>query len=164
MFGRTRSAAAAATEAVRGTAGAAGSGVMALCYTTRAVKLTELGHVSLFVRDLEAALRFYRDLLGLRETGRGKGGRIAFLSAGVHHHDVSLEVARATGERPARGAPGLYHIAFRVAGTAGDLAAARREAEGHGLVPFGEMAGATPSFCVKDPDGNEIELYVDPAG
>ena len=67
------------------------------------MKVTELGHVSLFVRDLEAALRFYRDLLGLRETGRGKGGRIAFLSAGVHHHDVSLEVARATGERPARG-------------------------------------------------------------
>ena len=94
MFGLTRSVAAAATEAVSGTAGAAGSGVMALCYTTRAVKVIELGHVSLFVRDLDASLRFYRDLLGLRETGRGKGGRIAFLSAGVHHHDVSLQVAR----------------------------------------------------------------------
>ncbi len=128
------------------------------------MKVTELGHVSLFVRDLDASLRFYRDLLGLGETGHGKGGRIAFLSAGVHHHDVSLEVARATGERPPRGAPGLYHIAFRVGTTAGELAAARREAEAHGLVPFGEMGGPTPSFCVKDPDGNEIELYAELPG
>lgn len=128
------------------------------------MKVTALGHVSLFVRDLDASLRFYRDLLGLRETGRGKGGRIAFLSAGVHHHDVSLEVARTDWAAPPKGAPGLSHIAFCV-GTGPDaLAAARREAEAHALGPFGEMEGATPSFCVKDPDGNVVELYADPAG
>lgn len=137
---------------------------MRLCYTTRAMKVTELGHVSLFVRDLEASVRFYRDLLGLRETGRGKGGRIAFLSAGLHHHDVSLEVARTEWARPPKGAPGLYHIAFRVGRGAEDLAAARREAEQHGLTPFGETQGATPCFCVTDPDGHEVELYVDPGG
>jgi hypothetical protein len=31
---------------------------MRLCYTTRAVKVSELGHVALFVRDLEASSRF----------------------------------------------------------------------------------------------------------
>ncbi|MBI2525881.1 MAG: VOC family protein [Candidatus Rokubacteria bacterium] len=128
------------------------------------MKVTELGHVALFVRDLEAALHFYRDLLGLRETGRGKGGRIAFLSAGARPHDIALEVARGAGAPLPRGAPGLYHIAFRVGRSPDDLAAARREVERQGLVPFGEMAGAAPSFCVKDPDGNDIELYVDPAG
>lgn len=126
------------------------------------MKVTELGHVSLFVRDLEASVRFYCDLLGLKETGRGKGGRIAFLSAGVHHHDVSLEVARAEGPQRVKGEPGLYHIAFCVGKTREELDGARREVERHGLAPFGEMAGSTPSFCVKDPDGNEIELYVDP--
>jgi hypothetical protein len=30
-----------------------------------------------------------------------------------------------------------------------------------GLVPFGEMAGPRPCFCVRDPDGNEVELYVE---
>jgi catechol 2,3-dioxygenase len=129
----------------------------------RSVKVTELGHVSLFVRDLDASLRFYRDLLGLAETARGKGGRIAFLSAGVHHHDISLEAARAEGGGAAKGAPGLYHIAFCVGTTREELATARREAEGRGLTPFGEMQGATPCFCVRDPDGHEIELYVDPA-
>jgi hypothetical protein len=32
-----------------------------------------------------------------------------------------------------------------------------------GLALFGEMAGARPCFCVRDPDGNEIEIYVDPS-
>ena len=62
------------------------------------MRVTELGHVSLFVRDLDKSTRFYRDVLGLRETGRGKGGRIVFLSAGIHHHDVSLELARADAQ------------------------------------------------------------------
>jgi catechol 2,3-dioxygenase len=133
---------------------------MTVCYTNCAMKVMELGHVSLFTRDLEHSVRFYRDLLGLHETGRGKGGRIVFLSAGAHHHDVSLEVARAEGAPPLKGAPGLYHIAFRVGSTRADLDAARREAMAQGLEPFGEMEGDTPSFCVKDPDGHDIELYV----
>ena len=125
------------------------------------MKVSELGHVSLFVRDLEASTRFYRDLLGLGETGRGKDGRIVFLSAGRHHHDLSLELARAAGPSVPKGAPGLYHIAFRIGGTPDELAAARAAVEAVGLVPFGEMAGPRPCFCVRDPDGNEVELYVE---
>ncbi len=124
-----------------------------------ALTIRELGHVSLFVRDLDASRRFYRDVLGLRETGLGKGGRIAFFSAGRHHHDVSCEVARADGPGPQpKGAPGLYHIAFAVGASLDELAAARRWIERHGLQPFGETA---QSFSVRDPDDHEIELYVD---
>lgn len=125
------------------------------------MEVTELGHVSLFVRDLNASVRFYRDVLGLREAGRGKSGRITFLSAGRHHHDIALEVARAEGPAAVKGAPGLYHIAFRVGSSRDDLESARREIERLGLAPFGEMDGETPCFCVTDPDGNQIELYVD---
>jgi catechol 2,3-dioxygenase len=122
------------------------------------IHVRELGHVSLFVRDLEATRRFYRDVLGLAETGTGKNGRIVFFSAGVHHHDVSCELARVEGpgEQP-KGAPGLYHIAFDVGAGQDDLAAARRVAASHGLTPFGETA---TSFSVRDPDGHQIELYV----
>lgn len=124
------------------------------------LRVRELGHVALFVRDLPATRRFYRDVLGLTETGTGKQGRIVFFSAGVHHHDVSCELARAAGpgEQP-RGVPGLYHLAFDVGTSLDDLAAARRWVEGHGLAPFGETA---TSFSVRDPDGHEVELYVDP--
>ena len=123
------------------------------------MRVTELGHVSLFVRDLATSVRFYRDVLGLRETGRGKDGRIVFLSAGAHHHDVSLEVARVDAPPLPAGAPGLYHVAFCVGSTREALQAARREAERAGLVPFGETGGATPCFCIKDPDGHTVELY-----
>ena len=126
------------------------------------MQVTELGHVSLFVRDLESSVSFYRNILGLRETGRGKGGRIVFLSAGAHHHDVSLELARVEATPLPAGAPGLYHVAFCVGGTREALEAARREAEQAGLVPFGESDGATPCFCVKDPDGHTVELYATP--
>ena len=127
--------------------------------STRPLTIRELGHVSLFVRDLEATRRFYRDLLGLHETGTGKSGRIVFFSAGRHHHDVSCELARADGPGPQpKGVPGLYHIAFEVGSSLDDLAEARRWVEAHGLQPFGE----TPqSFSIRDPDGHEIELYVD---
>ena len=121
--------------------------------------IRELGHVSLFVRDVDAARRFYRDVLGLAETGTGKNGRIVFFSAGRHHHDLSCELARGAGPGPQpKGVPGLYHIAFDVGASPADLASARRWVEAHGLQPFGET---DTGFCVKDPDGHEIELYVE---
>jgi catechol 2,3-dioxygenase len=127
----------------------------------RSFTVRELGHVSLFVRDLDATRRFYRDLLGLRETGTAKNGRIVFFSAGVHHHDISCELARAAGAGPQpKGVPGLYHIAFDVGTSLDALAQARRTVEAAGLTPFGETA---TSFCVRDPDGHEIELYVEVA-
>lgn len=120
-----------------------------------ALRVRELGHVSLFVRDLDATRRFYHDILGLAETGTGKQGRIVFFSAGTHHHDLSCELARAEGPGPQpKGVPGLYHIAFAIE----DLAAARRWVEAHGLSPFGEYERG---FCVRDPDGHEIELYLE---
>jgi catechol 2,3-dioxygenase len=130
--------------------------------TSHRMKIRALGHVSLFVRDLEATRRFYRDLLGLTETGTGKDGRIVFFSAGARHHDLSCELARAAGPGPQpKGVPGLYHVAFEVGETADDLAAARRDVEARGLTPFGEYANG---FCVRDPDGHEVELYVEPPG
>ena len=126
--------------------------------TSHAMKIRELGHVSLFVRDLAATRRFYRDVLGLVETGTAKDGRIVFFSAGVHHHDVSCELARAEAPGPQpKGVPGLYHIAFDVGDSQEHLARARQHVEAHGLTPFGEYARG---FCVRDPDGHEIELYV----
>lgn len=58
----------------------------------RPFKLTRLGHVALFVSDIERSLGFYRDVLGLSVTQRTKarGHDCAFLRAGNEHHTLAL--------------------------------------------------------------------------
>jgi catechol 2,3-dioxygenase-like lactoylglutathione lyase family enzyme len=54
-------------------------------------KVTGLGHVGLFVRDLPRMVDFYTDVLGMIVTDRG-GDRVVFLSAqpGHEHHELAL--------------------------------------------------------------------------
>ena len=71
-----------------------------------------IGHVHLKVADLERALRFYRDVLGLEVTQRF-GNTAAFLSAGGYHHHIALNTWESLGgQPPARGTTGLYHLAL----------------------------------------------------
>jgi catechol 2,3-dioxygenase len=131
----------------------------------RPVAVRQLGHVAFYVRDLAASRHFYGDILGMVEAGTGKDGRIVFFSVrgsdrpGRGHHEIACELARAgdPGPRPER-APGLYHVAFAIGDSLEELQSARRWVEHHGLTPFGETA---TSFCVRDPDGHMIELYVE---
>ena len=62
-------------------------------------------------------------------------------------------------QRLERCGPPRCPIERRSVGTSLDeLAAARRSVEAHGLAPFGETA---TGFCVRDPHGHEVELYVE---
>ena len=49
---------------------------------------SDVGHVNLTVTDLERAVQFYRDVIGLRVTQRD--AQSAFLAAGDYHHHVAL--------------------------------------------------------------------------
>ncbi len=52
------------------------------------VNVTKLGHAELEVRDLARMSEFYRDVLGLTETGREDG--VVYLSTAVDHHSLVL--------------------------------------------------------------------------
>ena len=56
------------------------------------INVTNVGHVVLKVRDLERSVRFYRDVLGLKDVARATFDRpMAFFSAtGENHHDIGL--------------------------------------------------------------------------
>ena len=126
------------------------------------MKAHYLGHVVFYVRNLEQSLAFYRDLLGFKEVGRIFNGAAAALTSGRTHHELLLiQVGDAPG--PASGPRrGLYHIGIKVGDSLEDLRHAKRELEQAG-VPIDGMSDHTvsQSLYLRDPDGNEVELYVD---
>jgi catechol 2,3-dioxygenase len=123
-----------------------------------------IGHVHLRVSDLDRAIAFYRDTLGLslRMDLRGHGLPVAFLAAGSYHHHVALNAFEtAGGTPPPAGHTGLYHVAFVYPDRAA-LAAAVARAVVHGAtLESGRDHGATLSVYLRDPDDNGIELYYD---
>lgn len=124
--------------------------------------MTTLGHVVLYVRALPPALAFYRDGVGLAVVGHIFNAKAAMLSGGSTHHELLLiEVGDAPG--PLAGHRiGLYHIGWKVGDDLTQLKAVydRLQALGH---PIAGMADHTvsQSLYLHDPDGNELELYVD---
>jgi catechol 2,3-dioxygenase len=117
-----------------------------------------LGHVHLKVCNLERSVPFYTDVLGLRLTERT--GRYAFLAAGAEHHSVALEELGVWTVKPSRRAIGVAHVAFEVPDLTTFVAAHRRLLEAS-LPIIGRNNGISWTLRFKDPDGNEIELYLD---
>jgi catechol 2,3-dioxygenase len=124
--------------------------------------MTSLGHLVLYVRDLERSLDFYTAVVGLREVGRLFRGRGVMLTGGATHHELMLlAVGDAPGPLSGRRI-GLYHSGWKVGDAPQALVAAKQRAEDAGCVIDG-MADhtITLSLYLRDPDGNEVELYVD---
>lgn len=124
-----------------------------------------LGHVVFYVKDLETSLSFYRDVVGFREIGRIFDGKAAALTSGRTHHELLLiEVGDAPGPPPGR-RRGLYHIGIKIGDSLDALRAAKQELEDAGVRISG-MSDHTVSHSLylHDPDGNEVELYVDVPG
>lgn len=124
------------------------------------MEIKELGHVVLYVTDLEKVAGFYARTLGFREIDRGRG--FAAFSSGRTHHEMLLIEVGGVSDRPARPRPGLYHIGFKIGDGADAARRAYRELRERGVTIVGTADhGVTHSIYVEDPDGNELELYAD---
>ena len=125
------------------------------------MKIHSLGHVVLKVRNLERSIAFYHDILGMEEVARYRGAMV-FFSFGSNHHDLAL---LQLGEHAAAPDPyglGLYHVAFKVGDSLDELRECKSHLEKHGVTLTGMSDHAvSQSLYLADPDGNEIELYVD---
>jgi catechol 2,3-dioxygenase len=121
--------------------------------------IQELGHVVLYVSNIEKMAYFYREVLGFHEIE--KKGPIAIFSGGRTHHELLLIEVGGT-PAPRRWWPGLYHIGFKIGDTPDDIQKAYRELvqKGVTIVGTGDHT-VTHSLYIKDPDGNELELYAD---
>jgi catechol 2,3-dioxygenase len=122
----------------------------------------ELAHVVFYVRDLERSLAFYRDVVGLTVVGLIFGGRAVLLTGDRTHHELLLiRVGDAPGPLTGRRL-GLYHVGWKVGEGLNDLRRARDRVEAAGYAVAG-MSDHTvsQSLYLHDPDGNEVELFVD---
>ncbi len=121
--------------------------------------VTRLNHAVLYVRDVEASVKFYTGALGFRTVMAFPGA--AFLQAGGSSNDHDLGLfqigPQAADSGAGRTTVGLYHLAWEV-DTLEELAATRER-----LIDAGSFVGATDhgttkALYAKDPDGIEFEV------
>jgi catechol 2,3-dioxygenase len=129
------------------------------------IKVQNVWHVVLKVRDLERSAQFYRDVLGLKEVARGTfGGPMAFFSAtGENHHDIALfEVgpdAAGSGRAPGSGCTTSPFGLARLWRSCEPRKRTLRR-RGSGTLRLRDHT-VSQSIYLDDPDGNRLELYVD---
>ena len=124
--------------------------------------MASLGHIVFYVRDLEASVRFYRDIVGLTLVGKIFGGQAAMLSGGSTHHELLLiTVGNAPGPLEGRRI-GLYHTGWKIGEDMTTLRALYQRLQ-QMRYPIAGMSDHTvsQSIYLHDPDGNEVELFVD---
>ena len=126
------------------------------------MQVKELGHVVFFVRDLEKSVQFYRDLLGFPQIEVDMPHAAMFTTGRTHHEMLLIEIGPNVPPAMRGRRAGLYHIGLKVGDSVDELRAAKAELEAAG-VPIVWMSDhyVTNSIYLLDPDGNEIEIYVD---
>jgi catechol-2,3-dioxygenase len=120
-------------------------------------KVTSLGHVGVYARDIERAMAFYRDIIGLKVSDRSPTGAV-FMTAQdrlAEHHELLL----VPGRNDEGTANVLQQISFRCASVADVKEFYRVFVENK--VPINRCVshGNTVSIYAQDPDGNSVEVY-----
>jgi len=118
----------------------------------RLAPVCKLGHVQLSTPDIDASLRFFRDLIGLDVVGE-QDGRIYLRAWGeIDHHSLVLR----------EGPTGVDHFALR-ASSAAHLDRLTRELEANGTaveqVAAGEELGQGDAIRFVSPQGHPWEVY-----
>jgi catechol 2,3-dioxygenase len=122
-----------------------------------------LGHVVFYVEDIDNSLKFYHELIGFNIVGSFKKPFSAVaLSSGRTHHELLLIEVGSAPKSPTGHRLGLYHIGIKVGDSLEELTEVKRELTDLGISISG-MSDHTvsQSIYILDPDGNEVELYVD---
>ena len=116
-----------------------------------------LGHVGIYVRDLERMVAFYRDVMGMQITKQNWRLGMVFLSADPDavDHEIALMRGRPSAEDPHL----IQQISMRV-GSLDDLRTFHRRlcAEGYRIERVVNHASAIGCYFF-DPEGNRTEVF-----
>ena len=112
------------------------------------------GHIQLRMLDLEAGVRFYRDVLGLDETGRDDQGRV-YLKA-WHERDHSSIILREADEA------GSDFVGFKVSDE-DSLSQLESDLNDYGVsterLPAGDLMETGERVRFEIPSGHQFELF-----
>ena len=137
------------------------------------MEVKELGHLVLYVRNLERSVHFYRDVLGWRpilggdpeETLRFPAAAFNAPSNRTHHELLLIEVGEDAAGLPQGRHIGLYHFGLKVGDSDDELRGALGVLQENDVTILGASDHTvTHSLYIADPDGNEIELFIDVPG
>jgi catechol-2,3-dioxygenase len=121
----------------------------------------QLNHAVLFVKDLQASIAFYSDVLGFEPINDMSGmSGAAFLRAADSTNDHDLGLFEIQGGGPSlagRATVGLYHLAWEV-DTLGTLERLQSRLSEAGALVGATDHGTTKSLYGKDPSGLEFEI------
>jgi len=127
------------------------------------MEVKELGHIVLYVSDLARSRKFYRDLLGWKEVASVAPWAVGFSSGRTHHELLLIQTDADAAPVPPVPRVGLYHFGLKIGESDDELRRAldQLRAAGVRIIGMSDHGGVTHSLYIADPDGNEIELYID---
>ena len=120
--------------------------------------LQQIDHVALAVTDLEKAIAWYQDVLGLERRYREAWGDCpAMLCAGSTCVALfPLGSAEASASISGAAQPTMCHLAFRA--TYADLLEAEQNLQERGILFEFQNHGIAHSIYFADPDGHQVEI------
>jgi len=128
------------------------------------VKITEMDHIVLRVRDVEASLRFYMGMMGLEgeRLEEFRSGNVPFPSVRLNA-DTIIDIFPFPDMEPIGDGPrNQDHFCMVIEPTDMDELAERFKAMGikvrRGPLPRWGAHGMATSVYISDPDDNEVEL------
>jgi catechol 2,3-dioxygenase len=115
---------------------------------------TKIGHVHLYVSDLDTTMRFYHDLLGFDNMGLGRAFRMGMVSAGGYHHHIGFNTWVGEGApSPPPGSLGLRYFTV-VLPDRGELESLVSRVQAAGV----EIAQREDGFLLQDASKNAVLL------
>jgi catechol-2,3-dioxygenase len=128
------------------------------------MEVKELGHLVLYVHDINRSAHFYGNVLGWKRISPDGLPVAAFSSGRTHHELLLIEVGADAEDLPRGRHVGLYHFGLKVADSDAELKQVLDHIRDQGVPLVGTADHTvTHSLYIRDPDGNEIELYSDVA-
>lgn len=124
------------------------------------MQIASLDHLVLTVRDLDATLAFYKDVLGMEVITFGTGRKaLKFGNQKINLHVAGQELV----PKAANPTPGSGDLCFLISGSLANAVAELKSKNiliVNGPVRRTGANGPLESVYVRDPDGNLVELSV----